>query len=94
MHFTMTLSFKICYAIYMFGAVTAHLFCYMLLLPFIFMACHILYAVIRHFHAQVVISCVLSSCSRLLNKTSPPIGSVPDSPPGICGNRWHETDCE
>lgn len=70
-------------------SLTTHLFSYILLLPFILIACHILYAVIRHFHAQAVISCVLSSCSRLLNKTSSPIGSVPDWLPCICRNRWH-----
>lgn len=50
--------------------------------------CHILYAVIRHFHAQVVVSCVLSSCLRLLNKTSAPIGSVPDCLACIFRNCW------
>lgn len=94
MHTAVTFSFKICYVIYMLWAVTARLFSYILLLPFILITCHILYAVIRHFHAQVVISCVLSSCSRLLNKTSPPIGRVPDWLPCICRNRWRGIGCE
>lgn len=47
-----------------------------LLLPLDLIARHILFAVIRHFHAQVVVSCVLSSCSTLLNKNS--------SLPGMC----------
>ena len=47
-------------------------------ITFFLIGCHILYAIIRHFHAQVVISSVLSSCSGLLNKTSTRPGSGPD----------------
>lgn len=45
-------------------------------------------------YAQVVISCVLSSCARPLNKSSPPTGSVPHRPPYICRNRWLGLGCE
>lgn len=74
MQFTyLGLSLHICSVIY----------CYYLLS----IACHILYAVLRHFHAQVVISCVLSSCSRLLNKLVSPLGvwltSSPAGTPGM-----------
>ena len=83
-----------CYAIYTFWTVNAHLFCCILLLPFLLIAWHILYAIIRHFHAQVVVSCVLSSCSKLLNKTSPPVRSVRDCLRCVFRNLWLGAGCE
>lgn len=66
-----------------------------LLLPLCLVACNILFAVIRHFHAQVVVSCVLSSCSRLLNKTSIPTRNVSECFPisvGLLAWNWHPNE--
>lgn len=66
-----------------------------LLLPLCLVACNILFAVIRHFHAQVVVSCVLSSCSRLLNKTSIPTRNVSECLPvsaGLLAWNWHQNE--
>lgn len=66
-----------------------------LLLPPCLVACNILFAVIRHFHAQVVVSCVLSSCSRLLNKASIPARNVSERFPisvGLLAWNWHQNE--
>lgn len=64
-------------------------------LPLCLVACNILFAVIGHFHAQVVVSCVLSSCSRLLNKTSIPTRNVSECFPvsvGLLAWNWHQNE--
>lgn len=66
-----------------------------LLLPPCLVACNILFAAIRHFHAQVVVSCVLSSCSRLLNKASIPARNVSERFPisvGLLAWNWHQNE--